>query len=212
MGGKREIPGALKKLLDYDVYVTNKFCLLANKCLPFRSLRTHYKMLEVSCHGIPWICGILASIWLWDSPDLHNMQINLLLGMFVDLLIIAVVKAYTRRRRPASNKSDMFVTVGPDKFSFPSGHASRACFVAHFFIYLWPLSVIFVMPLMAWSTAVCVSRVLLQRHHVLDVAAGAVLGHLEGIIIGWLWLSHDTSNWLVSWLNDERLDGGSYHV
>lgn len=212
MSEKREVPGMIRTILKLDVKLTNNFCLYANNFLPLRSLRVHYKILEVSCHGIPWFCGLLAFIWLWDNPDLYQMQINLIWGLLLDVIIVALLKAATRRRRPAANASDMFVTLGPDKFSFPSGHASRASLVAHFFIHLWPVPFIFVPPLLAWSFAVCVSRVLLQRHHILDVSAGALLGQLEGSLLGMLWLSQSSCAWFVSWLSDERLEGASYHV
>lgn len=45
---KRQVPPALQKLLKADVYVTNSLCTFMEKFLPFRSLKVHYKMLEVS--------------------------------------------------------------------------------------------------------------------------------------------------------------------
>lgn len=44
---KREVPLVLKKILEADVYLTEKFVLWANQFLPLRSLRIHYKALEV---------------------------------------------------------------------------------------------------------------------------------------------------------------------
>lgn len=134
------------------------------------------------------------------------------LGLLIDIVLVAVIKAFTRRRRPQTNNPDMFATVGPDKFSFPSGHASRACMIAHFFIFEWPVPFFFTLPLLAWATSVCISRVLLQRHHILDVISGAILGVLEALIVSILWLSPEASSWLITYLSDEKLDGGSYHV
>jgi hypothetical protein len=106
----------------------------------------------------------------------------------------------------------MFSVVGPDKFSFPSGHTSRACFISLFFIFLYPLFFIFYMPLIAWSISVCLSRVLLRRHHLLDILGGVLLGGFEAVLLSWLWVSEDFAVWVVSWLSDEKLEGGSYHV
>jgi membrane-associated phospholipid phosphatase len=106
----------------------------------------------------------------------------------------------------------MFATLGPDKYSFPSGHSSRACFIAIFFILLYPLHFIVYMPLMAWSTSVCLSRLLLRRHHLLDVTGGVLLGVFEAVLLNWLWVSENFAHWIVSCLSDEKLDGGSYHV
>lgn len=209
---KRDIPGPLQQLLKADVFLTDKFCNLANTFLPLRSLRIHYKALEISCHGIPWLCGWIAFIWLADKRSLYQMQANFFIGLLLDLIFVCLLKAYIRRSRPSSNKSDMFATVGPDKFSFPSGHASRAVFIASFFIFLYPIFFIFYMPLLAWSTSICISRILLRRHHLLDVLGGVALGIFDALLINLLWISEDFSAWVISYVSDEKLEGGSYHV
>ena len=119
----------------------------------------------------------------------------------MDILAVAVLKAATRRRRPATNESDMFMTVGVDKFSFPSGHASRASFVSHFFISNFDMPLLLKVPLMMWSSAVSISRLLLRRHHVLDVLAGFVLGILESWVVYYIWISSGTCSWLVTSLS-----------
>lgn len=79
--------------------------------------------------------------------------VNLFLGLVLDVVFVACLKAATRRRRPVAT-DDPFA-VGPDKFSFPSGHASRAFFVATFFIALSPFHWIFYGPLVCY----CLSTV-----------------------------------------------------
>lgn len=117
---------------------------------------------------------------------------------FLDIIVISVIKAYVRRRRPTDNESDMFLTVGPDKFSFPSGHASRASYISHFFISAFEASTVLTLPLLLWSTSVCVSRILLQRHHVLDVVFGFFLGIVESMFVSYFWLGQDSCSWLLS--------------
>lgn len=129
----------------------------------------------------------------------------------LDLMVVGFIKAAVRRRRPVENKKDSFMMVGADKFSFPSGHASRAVFVAYFFLRLWPLSILFVPPLCAWCVAVAISRVVMRRHHVADVIAGVFVGLLVGMLNGMLWISDDLCRYVASYLSDEVLDGG-YHV
>lgn len=102
--------------------------------------------------------------------------------------------------------------MGPDKYSFPSGHASRSIFITYFFINVWSLPVIFILPLIAWSSAVCLSRLLMRRHHLLDIIAGIILGIIEGFIVGFMYLNAETCISLISWLTDEKFDGGDYHV
>lgn len=74
---------------------------------------------------------------------------------------------------------------------------------------LEPVSVLFWPPLLAWAISVSVSRLLLYRHHILDVLAGATLGIFEAFLLSILWFGKDTSVWLMSWLSDERLPGAN---
>lgn len=127
--------------------------------------------------------------------------------------MVALIKAITRRRRPtALANSGKSLEIGPDKFSFPSGHASRAFYIATFFLFNWPIYLIFRPALICWAISVCISRILLRRHHLLDIAVGAMLGIVEAFFIGLIYLEKDTCTSLIWWLTDEKLDGGEYHV
>lgn len=130
----------------------------------------------------------------------------------MDIVFIAVAKAYFRRRRPTQNTDDALGQMGPDVFSFPSGHASRSVFVVYFFMHLWPLPMIFYPPLLAWMTAICLSRILMSRHYILDVLGGCALGLFNGLLMNLLWIEDETARSLMSIVSDEKLDGGEYHV
>ncbi|KYM82322.1 Presqualene diphosphate phosphatase [Atta colombica] len=187
---KREIPITLRKALAVDAYLTDEFVKLVEKILPLRQLKVHNKLLEISCHGIPWLTISLISIWIFNVKSLYQMQMNLLIGLLFDIIVVAVLKAVTRRRRPTSN-DDPF-SLGPDKYSFPSGHSSRSAFVVYFFFNLWPISLIYSPPLLAWSFSVCMSRLLMRRHYILDVFGGILLGIFEGLLIGYIYLEQET--------------------
>ncbi|XP_025263347.1 phospholipid phosphatase 6 [Camponotus floridanus] len=202
---KRQIPTLLRKVLAVDAYLTDEFVKLIERFLPLRQLKVHYKLLEISCHGIVWLASSLVLIWILNSKSLYQMQVNLLIGLLLDIFLIAVIKAITRRRRPTSN-DDSF-TIGPDKYSFPSGHASRAMFIVYFFFYVWPISSMFAPPLLAWCFSVCTSRLLLRRHHIFDVLVGVFLGIFEGLIIGYIYLEQETCINLISWITDEKIHG-----
>ncbi|XP_063634358.1 polyisoprenoid diphosphate/phosphate phosphohydrolase PLPP6 [Cydia splendana] len=207
---KRQVPKMLQKILQYDIQVTKKFVDGALQNTALRSLRNHAKFLEVSCHGIVWLAGWLSFIWLFNNKDLYQLQVNMLIALILDIVIIAVLKAFVRRRRPVP--MNKLSDLGPDKYSFPSGHASRSVLVAFTLMYLSPVSIIFYPPLLAWVTSVCLSRVLAERHYFLDVFAGCGLGVLEGLLMALIWLSQSTSASILSSLSDEKLDGGEYHV
>lgn len=128
------------------------------------------------------------------------MQINFFIGLILDIIFVAVLKAVTRRRRP----SDDPYAFGPDKYSFPSGHASRSIFVLIFFTVLSPISIFFWPPIFAWAMAVCVSRILLSRHHILDIIAGILLGLFEIVFLSIIWFDKEWSEWIMLWLADDR--------
>ncbi|EFA00398.1 polyisoprenoid diphosphate/phosphate phosphohydrolase PLPP6 [Tribolium castaneum] len=209
---KRQVPPAMKKLLSLDAEITKRFVLWANQFLPLRSLRIHYKALEITCHGIPWFAFWIAFTWLFNNPSLVQLQVNMLMGLLIDIILIAVAKAYFRRRRPMANTDDALGQIGPDVFSFPSGHASRAVFVAYFFINLWPLPIFCIPPLLAWVTAICLSRILMNRHYILDVIGGIVFGLVVSWTVCLIWLDKDAASYLMSFLSDDKIDGGDYHV
>lgn len=128
------------------------------------------------------------------------MQVNFFIGLILDIVYVALLKAFTRRRRPAEDPFG----YGPDKYSFPSGHASRSIFILLFFTTLHPLSIIFWPPLTAWAVSVCLSRLLMYRHHILDVSAGILLGMLEALIMAVIWFNKDTTESLMLWFADDR--------
>ncbi|KAB7495499.1 Phospholipid phosphatase 6 [Armadillidium nasatum] len=147
---------------------------------------------------------VLKTLLNWDVEvskkfvkfvDMNFGPITLL----IDVAMTAVVKASARRRRPFDNPNDMFATFAMDKFSFPSGHSSRA--VMLFFLLLRQYYLIFPLPIvmLLWCSAICLSRVLMRRHHILDVLGGAFIGWFEAVFISnFIWLSNDTCNSLVN--------------
>jgi len=210
IGEKREVPSVLRRCLAVDAYLTDVIVKNVEKFMPLRQLKVHYRVLEYSCHGVPWLAGWLAFIWILNSKNLYQMQVNLMIGLLIDIVAVALLKAIIRRRRPAVN-DDPFA-IGPDKYSFPSGHASRATMIVYFLLNLWPVSIIYIPPLLAWVTSICLSRLLMRRHHLLDIISGVLLGIIEGMFVGLIYLEADTCAGFIFWLTDEKLDGAEYHV
>jgi undecaprenyl-diphosphatase len=92
-----------------------------------------------------------------------------------------IIKRTALRPRPNPQVLGLAaLTEHPDRFSFPSGHATAAFAVAVSLTgegaWLGPAS-------MALATGIGVSRVYLGAHYPLDVAAGAVLGSVTGLAI-----------------------------
>lgn len=110
----------------------------------------------------------------------------------LDLVLVAIVKAMVRRRRPAHNRMDMFATFSVDRYSFPSGHATRAAMCARFLLAHLVLAAPLRVLVMLWAVFVGFSRVLLGRHNVTDVAFGFFMGYCQYNLVEALWLSPAT--------------------
>ncbi|KAL3743231.1 hypothetical protein ACJRO7_018524 [Eucalyptus globulus] len=166
--------------------------------------RPAFLLLELSA-DFRLFFPVALSLYLSPIPSLRPLLAPLILGLLLDLALVGLVKLLFRRPRPAYNK-DMSVAVSVDHYSFPSGHASRVCFVAALvclsaeamegavaesrsggFVDRWiaeggerKLVELVVLVASVWAAATAGSRVLLGRHYVCDVLAGACLGVIEG--------------------------------
>ncbi|KAM5572845.1 putative lipid phosphate phosphatase beta [Rosa sericea] len=211
-------PPLLRRLVAIDTKLSQKIHILAKPFLPHFLLL----LLELSADFrlfFPVALSLLLAPLLSPGPNpnpnpnsspiqlLRPFLSPLLLGLLLDLALIGLIKFTVRRARPVYNKN-MNVAVSVDHFSFPSGHASRVCFVAALFylsaaaladalLHLRSTSPAFerwivadqvkavsvlVSVVWAWAAATSISRILLGRHFVSDVFAGACLGVLEGVV------------------------------
>jgi len=140
----------------------------------------------------------------WQEFVLITGCLFLCVVLVFDVVIIVLTKALVRRQRPAENTPDM-MTISVDKYSFPSGHASRAFMLATFLVMHFHPSILWICVVWLWAVSVAVSRILLGRHHVSDVAAGTVLGCIECYIANScnLWLSADLCAFIIRPIQEE---------
>ena len=118
--------------------------------------------------------------------------------------MVGSLKAIVRRQRPAHNQEDMFGTISVDRFSFPSGHATRATTVACFIVVHFLSGTYLVYPLILWAVLVIASRVLLGRHYVSDVFVGVIIGVVQYIFAAQnLWLSSDMCEYIIRPIQEE---------
>ena len=137
-----------------------------------------------------------------------NFSFYNILALAFDSAVILLIKAFVRRKRPPTKNPDLFATIGPDQFSFPSGHASRTILISFIFTQIYPLFVngylnfVSSVLIWSWSISVCFSRMLNGRHHLLDVVTGAVIGMIEGSFIVYpLWMSSKTAENIFKFLS-----------
>ncbi|CAD5227674.1 unnamed protein product [Bursaphelenchus okinawaensis] len=105
-------------------------------------------------------------------------------GIGLDLACVGLIKIAVRRPRPPYNHDDqIYEAPVADKYSFPSGHTSRATMVCALIVELLDVNsyhtklFIYTIPVLLG-----LSRVALGRHYLTDVMAGHVLGSIEAII------------------------------
>lgn len=110
-------------------------------------------------------------------------------ALLVDVISVGLLKSLIKRPRPKVNSTkDMaFLTnAGVDKFSFPSGHSSRAVLMCSLLPHLYATEInsaysLFLLYFVSYMT--CVSRFVLTRHYLSDVIAGILLGHFNYFIV-----------------------------
>lgn len=201
----------LKNLALVDISVTNAICKNSAWLLKKNNFRDYMQILEYSCHGLVWFVLVLISIWIFWLKHLFKIQMNLLMSILLDVIVVALLKSKYRRMRPAGNIPSFFET-GPDSYSFPSGHVSRAFMLSFIFNHLNDandfIDTLCSVLLLAWCIALAYSRILLRKHFLFDVFAGMVLGIVEGwLIVKFLWLSDSTALYLVEWLTSSKFYG-----
>lgn len=87
---KREVPAALRSLLEADKRLTKRCCEAFDRAYGLARHRAAFKYLEVSCHGLPWLGGVFAALYL--RPAGVELWVNLLWLLVLDLVVVAVLK------------------------------------------------------------------------------------------------------------------------
>ncbi|KAG1964664.1 phospholipid phosphatase 6 [Pimephales promelas] len=180
---------AFSSLLAIDLWLSKRLGVCACEDSSWGSVRPLMKLIEISGHGIAWLAGAAYCLYKSDSVAGQEVMLNLLMALVLDLVLVGVVKAVVRRRRPAHNRMDMFATFSVDRYSFPSGHATRASMCARFLLAHLVLAAPLRVLVLLWATLVGFSRVLLGRHNVTDVVFGFFMGYWQYNLVEILWLS-----------------------
>ena len=97
---------------------------------------------------------------------------NFFAGLVLDVILVGTLKTLFRRSRPDYSVHKEYAPVlKVDSFSFPSGHTSRAVFVALFCWFLLGKNLgLFAI---LWCGATGASRIVMGRHYLSDVLFGA---------------------------------------
>ncbi|KAH9496918.1 Phospholipid phosphatase 6 [Bulinus truncatus] len=175
-----------------DQQYSAQLAVCATKESSMASMRPFMKLLEISCHGIPWVLGALVLFFCSHKPSDIEIAFNMLFALIFDLLIVGTLKMVFQRSRPSHNVMDMFIAPSVDKFSFPSGHTTRAVIMGLFLCFNMFTNRLLIFVTCVWALSVSVSRVLLGRHHIFDVLCGIFIGLLSYYFFLKIWVSQQT--------------------
>lgn len=114
-----------------------------------------------------------------------------LTALLLDLILVRGVKTLVRRRGPAQNRSDILSTFFMERFSFPSGHATRAAMCARFLLAQLEDTASMRVLVLGWAALVSLSQLLLARNYVTDVGFGLAMGYCQYSLVERLWLTWD---------------------
>ncbi|CAF2796695.1 unnamed protein product [Rotaria sp. Silwood2] len=169
----------LKVLNTYDHDLSLRWALCGRLNSPYLYLRKFIIALEFSGSGYVWIPYSFIMIGInYTSVNEAMRYILLFTGLMFDVAVIGTAKWFVRRQRPIINHDDV-LSIGPDKYSFPSGHTSRAVFLLFYFINTSFFQNIRGSVIISWLSTVVASRILLGRHYISDVLAGVLFGIFE---------------------------------
>jgi len=148
-----------------------------------RSIPLFVRVISSSCDGTIWFFFPLLVGLVANSPFAWPLLLHCFL---VPALAELVVKSIFRRPRPSHNTRHVFLAPG-ERFSFPSGHSTRAAAIACFWTRwlccaLSPRNVCLALCVHFWAISISLSRVTLGRHYPSDVIAGHLVGTLATII------------------------------
>jgi undecaprenyl-diphosphatase len=120
-----------------------------------------------------------SALVLLIIPGTRQLGLAMTVGNAVSHLIVQVLKRSVVRPRP-DNSGVLALTLNPDAFSFPSGHACAAMTLAVTAICDNPLSGL---PALGLALLVGASRVYLRVHYVTDVVVGQLVGAATAAVV-----------------------------
>uniref|UniRef100_T1JHM8 Phosphatidic acid phosphatase type 2/haloperoxidase domain-containing protein n=1 Tax=Strigamia maritima TaxID=126957 RepID=T1JHM8_STRMM len=194
---RRQLQQKFKPYDEIDKTITKQLALCASPSSVYGEWRSYMISLEISCHGLSWLSLCCIMLWFSQNQTFQQLIVNLFFALILDIVLVAVIKATVRRGRPSGNRNDMKFTFSIDNYAFPSGHASRSVCLAVIFYVQRIGGILGSYFSIAWAVAICISRILLGRHHVGDVLAGILLGLFEAWFVLFIWFSVDTTQYIL---------------
>jgi undecaprenyl-diphosphatase len=176
----------LKSVLELDLRLSTHL-RVAEKPGALRSFAIFF-----AHSGDSWLWGLaLILLWLMGPASWKDWSVVQFLSIAILAVVVLAFKFSIRRQRPKGEWGGIYRNTDPH--SFPSGHAARAFLIAVLAAGLGPAWLAGL--LWIWAPLVAVARVSMGVHYLSDIAAGALLGTLMGVIClefsGWMLVLFD---------------------
>ncbi|KAL0965509.1 hypothetical protein UPYG_G00282250 [Umbra pygmaea] len=189
---------AISSLLAIDICLSKRLGVCAYTSSSWGSVRSMITLLALTGHGITWIFGTIVCLTRSNTLAGQEVLVNLLLALLLDIMTVAGVQKLIKRKGPWEMSPGFLDYCAMDVYSFPAAHASRAAMVSKFLLSHLVLAVPLRILLVLWAFLVGMSRVLLGRHHLTDMACGFALGLLHFSLVETVWLSSSACQTLIS--------------
>jgi undecaprenyl-diphosphatase len=159
----------LNRLNHFDQQL---FAKLFRQC-PRGEVITLARLLSRSGEGILHLLIPLVA-WRLGLPGVEQLAALLLLSFTLERCLNWSLKNTLKRPRPQNSGMNIqSFSVAPNRFSFPSGHSSRAFLLASVLLIAYGAPAL---AMYGWAAGVALSRVILGVHYPGDILAGAVVG------------------------------------
>ncbi|XP_038821519.1 inactive phospholipid phosphatase 7-like [Salvelinus namaycush] len=189
---------AMSSLLAIDICLSKRLGVCAYTSSSWGTVRSMVTLLAFTGHGITWIIGTIVCLTRSNTLAGQEVLVNLLLALLLDVMTVAGVQKLIKRKGPWEMSPGFLDYCVMDVYSFPAAHASRAAMVSKFLLSHLVLAVPLRILLVLWAFLVGMSRVLLGRHHLTDMACGFALGLLHFSLVETVWLSSSACQTLIS--------------
>lgn len=166
-----------KRFLEFDNQLSNRLRVAERPGV----LRQLASLLAHSGDSWFWILG-LSLVALFAAPYWQTRAVVMIVAIVVGAVLVLAIKFSVRRQRPVGEWGSVYRSTDPH--SFPSGHATRAVMLASLAVGMGPVWLAVIM--LIWAPLVSLARVAMGVHYLSDVLAGALLGVMLGLVVGWL--------------------------
>jgi len=68
---------AVDRLVEWDKSLSRRLALCSSAESPLAHLRPYMRLLEYSCHGVPWFVGVAALLLMSHQFEMQQLLLNL---------------------------------------------------------------------------------------------------------------------------------------